>query len=134
MAKLKHTFKTDILFKLLFTKYPELLKRLVVQLLWLALFKADTEEELKQIQVLEVPELNEAINAYHIVASSPEFQELERMRIKAKYDEAQALRNERRKEKIEIAKRLLDDGDSIDKVIKVTGLTYIEVEALRAAD
>ena len=33
MTKLKHTFKTDILFKLLFVKHPELLKRLVAQLL-----------------------------------------------------------------------------------------------------
>ena len=31
--KLKHTFKTDILFKLLFVKYPDLLKQLVAQLL-----------------------------------------------------------------------------------------------------
>jgi predicted transposase/invertase (TIGR01784 family) len=33
VAKLKHTFKTDILFKLLFVKYPHLLKHLVARLL-----------------------------------------------------------------------------------------------------
>jgi len=33
MSKLKHTFKTDILFKLLFVKHPELLQRLVAHLL-----------------------------------------------------------------------------------------------------
>ena len=33
MAKLAYTFKTDILFKMLFVKYPELLKRLVAELL-----------------------------------------------------------------------------------------------------
>jgi len=33
MAKLKYTFKTDTLFKMLFVRYPELLKRLVAALL-----------------------------------------------------------------------------------------------------
>jgi len=37
MAKLEHTFKTDILFKLLFVKYPELLRRLVARLLGIPL-------------------------------------------------------------------------------------------------
>jgi predicted transposase/invertase (TIGR01784 family) len=35
--KLKHTFKTDILFKMLFVKYPDLLKRLVARLLGIKL-------------------------------------------------------------------------------------------------
>ena len=33
MTKLKTTFKTDILFKMLFVKYPDLLLRLVAHLL-----------------------------------------------------------------------------------------------------
>ena len=33
MARLEYTFKTDTLFKMLFVKYPELLKRLVSELL-----------------------------------------------------------------------------------------------------
>ena len=33
MTKLKNTFKTDTLFKMLFVKYPELLKDLVAELL-----------------------------------------------------------------------------------------------------
>jgi len=37
VTKLKHTFKTDILFKLLFVKYPELLKQLVARLLGIQL-------------------------------------------------------------------------------------------------
>ena len=36
VAKLQYTFKTDVLFKLLFTKYPDLLKRLVTELLDIA--------------------------------------------------------------------------------------------------
>jgi len=42
------------------------------------------------------------------------------LRAKAQHDEAQALYNERRKEKYEIVKNLLNDGDSTDRVIKVT--------------
>ena len=37
MTRLKYTFKTDTLFKLLFVKYPGLLKRLVANLLGIAL-------------------------------------------------------------------------------------------------
>ena len=103
-------------------------------LLWLALFKANTEEELKQIQALGVPELTEAITAYHSVAASPEFQELERMRIKVQHDEAQALHNERRKEKIEIAKKLIKRNRPIEEIIEDTGLTHAEIENLRDAD
>jgi vacuolar-type H+-ATPase subunit I/STV1 len=68
-------------------------------LLWLALFKADTEEELKRISELGVTEMSEAVNAYHSATASAEFQEIERLRIKAGHDEAQALYNERRKER-----------------------------------
>lgn len=33
MNKLQYTFKTDTLFKMLFVQYPELLKKLVAELL-----------------------------------------------------------------------------------------------------
>ena len=39
MAKLKYTFKTDTLFKMLFVKYPNLLKQLVSELLGIRLAK-----------------------------------------------------------------------------------------------
>ena len=58
---------------------------------WLRLFKANTVEELKEIDDLEVPELSEAINAYHTVTASEEFKEIERLRLKASHDEAQAI-------------------------------------------
>lgn len=37
MKKLKYTFKTDTLFKMLFVQYPELLKKLVADLLGIPL-------------------------------------------------------------------------------------------------
>ena len=78
-----------------------------------------------------VPELTQAINAYHNVSVSPEFQELERMRVRADHDEARALWNAERKTKFEIAKNLLGIGLSIDKIIETTGLSRKEIESLR---
>ena len=43
--------------------------------------------------------MSEAIKAYRHVAASPEFREKERMRSKARHDEAQALGNAERKER-----------------------------------
>jgi len=45
--------------------------------------------------------MSEAIGAYRHVAASPEFREIERMRSKARHDEAQALRNARLKGELE---------------------------------
>ena len=80
-------------------KLPGQIDRDNMMLLWLALFKANTEEELKWIDGLGVTELSEAVNAYHSVTASKEFLEIERLRIKASHDEAQALYNVRRKER-----------------------------------
>lgn len=74
-------------------------------LLWLSLFKAETEEELAKIKEMEVPVMSQAINAYYTITASSEFREKERLRAKARHDEAQALYNARREEKFEIAKK-----------------------------
>jgi len=67
MTKLEYTFKTDTLFKMLFVlrRLPSEINADNLLLLWLSLFKAETEEELKKIETLEVPVMKEAINAYH---------------------------------------------------------------------
>ena len=79
--------------------------------------------------------MKQAIGAYRTVTATAEFREIERLRSRARSNEASALGNARRKAEkakaMDIAKNLLDDGDSIDKIIKVTGLTRKEVEALR---
>jgi predicted transposase/invertase (TIGR01784 family) len=67
--------------------------------LWLKLFNAKTEEDLKKIEEMEVPIMSEAIGAYRRVAASPEFREIERMRSRAGHDEAQALYNAERLER-----------------------------------
>jgi len=63
--------------------------------LWLKLFRAETEEELTKIDGMGVPIMSEAISAYRHVAASPELREAERMRSKARHDEAQALMSAR---------------------------------------
>jgi predicted transposase/invertase (TIGR01784 family) len=61
--------------------------------LWLALFKAETKEDLEKIKELEVPIMNQAIEAYHTITAESEFRERERLWAKARHDEAQAIYN-----------------------------------------
>ncbi len=116
--------------------------------LWLSLFKAKTEEDLAKLETLEVPDMKEAISAYRHITVTPEFQEAERLRAKARHDEAQALYNAEikgvqkgiqqgiqrgiQKGTINVAKALLLDGDSIDRIVHITGLSREEVERLRS--
>ena len=115
-------------------KLPENIEKDDLLLLWLALFKANTEEELKEIEALEVPELNQAISAYHNVTASSEFRELERLRAKARHDEAQALYNAEQRKAFAIAQNALQMNMPIDVIIKLTGLTSEEIEKLSDAD
>ena len=99
-------------------------------LLWLSLFKAETEEELEKIKEMEVPVMSQAINAYYTITASSEFREKERLRAKARHDEAQALYNARKERDIEIAKKLLKRNRPVDEIMEDTGLTYEEVKDL----
>jgi predicted transposase/invertase (TIGR01784 family) len=102
-------------------------------LLWLSLFKAETEEELLKIEALEVPEMEQAIEAYRTITVTPEFKEMERLRSKARHDEASALNHARTDERFVIAKNLLKKQMPIDDIADATGLTYSEVEGLQNA-
>ena len=100
----------------------------------LSLFRAKTEEDLKRLEGLGVPFVTQAIGAYREVVVSPEFVELERLRADALHNEAAALANERRKAEkakaIEMAIKMLANGEPVDKVVLYTGLTQKEVEKL----
>jgi len=96
-------------------------------LLWLSLFKAETEEDLEKIKEMEVPIMSQAINAYYTITASSEFREKERLRAKARHDEAQALHNARK----EIAQNMKADGEPIEKIIRYTGLTKESIENLK---
>jgi predicted transposase/invertase (TIGR01784 family) len=67
--------------------------------LLLSLFRAKTEEELKQLEEMEVAVVKQAIGAYREVVVSAEFRELERLRFEALSNEASALANAERKAK-----------------------------------
>jgi predicted transposase/invertase (TIGR01784 family) len=103
--------------------------------LWLSLFRAKTEEDLLKLEAMEVPEMKQAIEAYRHITVTPEFREAERMRSKARHDEAQALYNAenkgRREEKIDVAKNLMKMAMPLDKIATATGLTRDELESLQ---
>ena len=92
---------------------------------------ATTEEDLASLESLGVPEVEEAIKAYRSITVTPEFREMERLRAKARHDEAQALYNAGRKKAVEIAKNMLQAGENTEKTIKYTGLTHAELKGLR---
>jgi hypothetical protein len=92
--------------------------------LWLALFNAETEEDLAKIEALEVSVMTEAIGAYRHVAAADEFREIERLRSRARHNEASALSHARsegeKKGKIE---------GKIESVITVLKIRFGEIPA-----
>ena len=98
--------------------------------------------------------MEQAISAYYSITASEEFREIERMREKARHDEAQALHNAEQKgiqkgmqegmrkgiqegiqqgiseRNIEIAKNLVKLGMTLQQIVTATGLTKEEVEKL----
>lgn len=122
-------------------KVPEIVSDKDDLLLWLSLFRAETAEDLERIKGMGVPEMNQAINAYYSITASPEFHEIERMREKARHDEAQALHTAEQKgmqkgiqqEKIGIARNMIKIGMPLQQIVAVTGLTRGEVETLYTA-
>ncbi|MCL2055099.1 MAG: Rpn family recombination-promoting nuclease/putative transposase [Oscillospiraceae bacterium] len=114
--------------------------------LWLALFKAKTEEDLKKIEDLEVDEMQEAISAYKTVTVTPEFQEAARLRKLARHNEASALAHAKREGRqegireglqkgklensIENAVRMIKEGLSFDIIKRITNLPDEELRRL----
>ena len=74
--------------------------------------------------------MSQAINAYYTITDSSEFREKERLRAKARHDEAQALYNARRDRDIKIARNLLEMNMPHDQIAKATGLTLEEISNL----
>jgi len=95
----RHELLSDKLAMLYFEvrKLPKVIDKKSELELMLSLFRAKTEEDLKQLEGLEVPIVKQAIGAYREVVVSPEFAELERLRADARHNEASALTNAERK-------------------------------------
>ena len=111
-------------------KLPDEVSEKDALLLWLSLFKAETEEDLEKIKGMGVPTMNQAINAYYTITASSEFREIERLREKARHDEAQALYHAKRERDVEIARNALQMKMTVADIVKLTGLTCEEVENL----
>ena len=77
-------------------KLPEIISAKDELKLWLALFNAETEEELAKIEALGVSVMSQAIKAYRHVSATDEFKEIERLRSLARHNEASALGHARR--------------------------------------
>jgi hypothetical protein len=114
-------------------KLPETISADNGQELWLALFNAETEEELKLLEGLEVPEVSQAIEAYRKITVTPEYREYERLWSKARHDEAQALYNAEQTKAQEIAIKLLLRNRPINEIIEDTGLELEDIKKLRAS-
>ncbi|MDR2578946.1 MAG: Rpn family recombination-promoting nuclease/putative transposase [Chitinispirillales bacterium] len=99
--------------------------------LWLALFKADTEEKLDKLLSIGDEVMVQAIEAFRSVSASDEFKELERMRDRARRNEASALANERHNRSVEIAKRMIARGAGVEDIAADTGLMVDEVLRLK---
>lgn len=74
--------------------------------------------------------MSQAINAYYTITASSEFREKERLRAKARHDEAQALYNARHEEKLGFARNMKADGEPIEKIVRYTGLSKESIEEL----
>ncbi|MDR2712916.1 MAG: hypothetical protein LBB91_07380 [Clostridiales bacterium] len=74
--------------------------------------------------------MQQAIDAYRHITTTEEFKEMERLRSKARHDEAQALHDAKKENSISIARIMLADREPVEKIMKYTGLTRQEVEEL----
>jgi predicted transposase/invertase (TIGR01784 family) len=69
--------------------------------LWLTLFNAKTEEDLLNIEAIGGTVMKQAIGAYRQVTATDEFKEIERLRSRARHNEASALGKARREGRAE---------------------------------
>ncbi|MDR1665406.1 MAG: Rpn family recombination-promoting nuclease/putative transposase [Clostridiales bacterium] len=99
----RHTPLTDkqALYFFELPKLPEVVSAEDELKLWLTLFNAETEEDLAKLEALEVSVMKEAIGAYRHVSATDEFKEIERLRSRARHNEASALGHARREGRAE---------------------------------
>jgi predicted transposase/invertase (TIGR01784 family) len=113
-------------------KLPEIVNADDELKLWLALFKAKTEEDLAKIEALEVTVMQEAIGAYRQVSSTGEFREIERLRSLARHNEASALSHAESKGiakgKAEVVRNALRKKLPVGTIAELTGLSVSEIE------
>jgi len=105
------------------TKLPEELDRENMLEMWLQLFNAETEDDLRKIKALGVPVMEQAIKAYKEITVRPAFLEAARILEEAKHNEASALGNAERRGRVEGEKKgqkkvldLLEKGYTLEEI------------------
>ena len=91
-------------------KLPDDVNQGNMPLLWLSLFKADTEEELEKIKGMEVPVMSQAL--YHARCEARREATIER--------------------NIEIAQNMIAENEPDEKILRYTGLSQNDIDGLRA--
>jgi predicted transposase/invertase (TIGR01784 family) len=140
----RHTPLTDRMSLYFFElgKLPKEVSADDMRLLWLTLFRADTEEELAKIESMEVPVMEEAIQAYHQITAESMFRESMRLYELARHNEASALRHARdegktegkaegkAEEALEIARKMKNAGRPLNEIMEFTGLPAESIEKM----
>jgi predicted transposase/invertase (TIGR01784 family) len=99
--------------------------------LWLMLFKAETEEEMRKIETMGGAVMEQAVEAYKHITATDEFKEIERLRSLARHNEASALRHAAEVERAKWQKVVADNKAKIaDNEAKIADKDA-EIEKLR---
>jgi phage-related protein len=87
-------------------------------------------KDLERLRTFGVPEINKAIDAFYEITASPEFREMERLRAKARRDEELALSQARNEVKLEVALKMKEMGEAVEKIHIFTGLPTETIEKM----
>jgi len=100
--------------------------------LWLALFQAETDEEMEKLVKIGGELMEQAVQGYKSVVVSEEFKVLESMRERARNNEIAALSRARRKAIAENTKEFVqnmhDAGLSVDEIVRISKISETEVK------
>lgn len=105
---------------------------------WLLFLKADSETKLEELAMSE-PTIRKAVNVLEFLSQDAEARRLYEMREKALKDEANMIQGAKeegrtegeRQKALEIAREMLAEGDSPERVAKLTKLPLEEIEKLK---
>jgi len=100
--------------------------------LWLALFQAETDEEMEKLVKIGGELMEQAVQGYKSVVVSEEFKVLESMRERARNNEIAALSRARRKAiaetQREIVQNMHDAGLGVDEIVRISKISESEVK------
>jgi len=114
-------------------KLPEEIDMADDMQVWLKILRVESEQELAELESIknEVDIVDKALYGYKKITASAEYRELERMRERIRFDEANALRNAEKRKSEEIAKKFLKLGFSLEAISEGTGLSLLEIKQLQ---